>query len=696
MKTNDTTILHALQSVNPSDLARDDWLRIGMGLKAAELPCEVWDQWSQQDPDRYHPGECDRLWRGFNGTGITGATVVHYAKQAGWEASTAGATHTRWTMPPYAPGVDLKPFLSQFEKPAQEPPIAEATGDTEQLRRYLAAMFEPLESVIIVTRATWDKEKEKWKPQPPGRTHTVTDLLQGLMRPGATIESVIGKHVRDAGAWVRVNPCTGEGDRDVTRFRHALLESDEQDTEEQLKLIRKLNAPYSALVESGGKSIHGLVRVDAADKAEYDERVEYLYQAAEAIGLKVDRQNRNPSRMSRLAGVLRGHKQQRLVCTMAGDEDWEAWMEQREGPKVTFTPTKIHGSGPMPPPLFINGPLPGGFGLIVGEDTIGKGWVSLDLILSCALGKKINISTIHHSGPPLRVAYCCYEDPGPALEWRLDQICKLAGIDPREWWEAEEDGRLVIKADDELMPMFEQLPGRLPEPTAYLEALWQFVGKSHTDLLIIDPLAACAVLQNENDNAAMNQVAVQLRARAKQECCTTLLTHHTNKIGHGSQHHHAARGGAALPAAARWQLQLAQESEKAPLFMAVSKNSYGRRHFDIPMIREDAGPVRELTQADLAARASALMYRVKNWIEEHPEVHVNLNAIANRAGTARELITEMGASPAAVHDAATMAVENGYLKVQETITEKGRKVYILTTVNSGNNTYDDDEEIPFR
>jgi DNA-binding IclR family transcriptional regulator len=75
---------------------------------------------------------------------------------------------------------------------------------------------------------------------------------------------------------------------------------------------------------------------------------------------------------------------------------------------------------------------------------------------------------------------------------------------------------------------------------------------------------------------------------------------------------------------------------------------------------------------------------------------VNLNAIANRAGTARELITEMGASPAAVHDAATMAVENGYLKVQETITEKGRKVYILTTVNSGNNTYDDDEEIPFR
>ena len=52
------------------------------------------------------------------------------------------------------------------------------------------------------------------------------------------------------------------------------------------------------LMFSGGKSVHAIVRIDAADYREYQKRVEYLYQICEKNGLKVDTQNKNPSRLS--------------------------------------------------------------------------------------------------------------------------------------------------------------------------------------------------------------------------------------------------------------------------------------------------------------------------------------------------------------------------------------------------------------
>ena len=43
------------------------------------------------------------------------------------------------------------------------------------------------------------------------------------------------------------------------------------------KLYRKLELPIAALVYSGGKSLHAIVRVDAEDYEEYRKRVDFLY-----------------------------------------------------------------------------------------------------------------------------------------------------------------------------------------------------------------------------------------------------------------------------------------------------------------------------------------------------------------------------------------------------------------------------------
>ena len=51
----------------------------------------------------------------------------------------------------------------------------------------------------------------------------------------------------------------------VTRFQYALVESDTLSIAEQDAIYRKLELPIAALVYSGGKSLHAIVRVDAED-----------------------------------------------------------------------------------------------------------------------------------------------------------------------------------------------------------------------------------------------------------------------------------------------------------------------------------------------------------------------------------------------------------------------------------------------
>ncbi|MGE4043347.1 MAG: bifunctional DNA primase/polymerase [Acetobacteraceae bacterium] len=69
----------------PADVSRDDWLRVGMALHAGGYPFEMWDDWSRTAPDRYVPGSTAASWRGFKDGGVTMGTLVHMARERGWE-----------------------------------------------------------------------------------------------------------------------------------------------------------------------------------------------------------------------------------------------------------------------------------------------------------------------------------------------------------------------------------------------------------------------------------------------------------------------------------------------------------------------------------------------------------------------------------------------------------------------------------
>ena len=69
---------------------------------------------------------------------------------------------------------------------------------------------------------------------------------------------------------------TGVRNENVTEYRYALVESDGMEIEKQNAVIRELELPVACLVHSGGKSLHAIVRIDAADYSEYRKRVDYL------------------------------------------------------------------------------------------------------------------------------------------------------------------------------------------------------------------------------------------------------------------------------------------------------------------------------------------------------------------------------------------------------------------------------------
>lgn len=168
------------------------------------------------------------------------------------------------------------------------------------------------------TRGCWDR--------------TAGQLIAELDTCGGDIGKVVGDCDPEVGAWICFNPVDGTGRKDanITAYRYALVECDNMDLGRQQAIIKQLELPCAALVYSGGKSVHAIVKVDAPDYTEYRKRVDYLYAACQKNGLTLDQQNRNPSRLSRMPGILRGSQRQTLLETNIGKSCWDEWRDWLE------------------------------------------------------------------------------------------------------------------------------------------------------------------------------------------------------------------------------------------------------------------------------------------------------------------------------------------------------------------------------
>ena len=185
---------------------------------------------------------------------------------------------------------------------------------------------------------------------------------------------------------------TGRKDANITAYRYALVECDNMDLGRQQAIIKQLELPCAALVYSGGKSVHAIVKVDAPDYTEYRKRVDYLYAACQKNGLTLDQQNRNPSRLSRMPGILRGSQRQTLLETNIGKSCWDEWRDwlEAETDELPETESLADDWDDLPPlaDALITGVLRKGHKmLLAGPSKAGKSFALIELCISLAEGR---------------------------------------------------------------------------------------------------------------------------------------------------------------------------------------------------------------------------------------------------------------------------------------------------------------------
>ena len=191
---------------------------------------------------------------------------------------------------------------------------------------FLKACFEKDEIVCICNDIVSDEEG-RCRPASKGTFLKRDEWIEHHFTPPI---SSMWNSPDSRGAYVRVNPCLDESGSDsgVASFRHVLVEMDEKTKDEQWTILKDSKLPLSVVIDSGGKSLHGWVRVDAANKEEWNERRDVVYRQLETLG--IDPKNKNASRFSRLAGVMRDGKEQKLLAINVGSVNWDAFTDYLE------------------------------------------------------------------------------------------------------------------------------------------------------------------------------------------------------------------------------------------------------------------------------------------------------------------------------------------------------------------------------
>jgi RecA-family ATPase len=383
-------LIPLLDYIDAGTCTYEEWVQVGMALKVEGYSADDWDSWSAKDSSRYHKGECQRKWSSFKRSDITGATITELAKRSGWKSPAHTDKSFSWD-DIVGDDSDYVIVDSEWIEGAE---IAEPSdwNPVKDITAYLSALFDSTDVIGYVTD-TWEKDG-KYLPTKGIAKKTAGEIINKLGKCNGDLSVVFGDFNPDAGAWVRFNPLDGKGvsNDNVTQFNYALVESDSIDVEKQYAIMQKLELPIAALVHSGNKSLHAIVHIDAGSYDEYRKRVDYLYDICTKNGLEVDRGNKNPSRLSRMPGVMRGGKKQFLVATNIGKADfssWRDWVEEINDnlPDIEHLADEWNHMPDLSPEL-IQGVLRCGHKmLLAGPSKAGKSFALIELVIAIAEGK---------------------------------------------------------------------------------------------------------------------------------------------------------------------------------------------------------------------------------------------------------------------------------------------------------------------
>ena len=522
MDNNKHDLHELLQYIHPASLDYQEWLSVGMALKEDGYTAADWDTWSRQDSKRYHSGECFKKWDTFRGTSspVTAGTIVQMAKDNGWLPKRSESGHElNWE-----DSIGSKDDLVVINKgwlEGKEVTEPEAWDPVGQLVSYLEILFEASENVGYVTESWFNEEKQKYLPTKGAWDRTAGELIQQLNKCNGDIGSVIGDYKNEAGAWIRFNPLDGKGvkNENVTDYRYALVESDDTEIEQQNAIIRELELPVACLVHSGGKSLHAIVKIEAGSYDEYRKRVDYLYNVCRKNGLKIDTQNKNPSRLSRMPGIERNGQKQFLVDTNIGKESWKEWQEWIESINDDLPDpeslTGIWDNLPELSPPLINGVLRQGHKmLIAGPSKAGKSYALIELTCAIAEGRK----WFDWSCTQGKVMYVNLELDRASCLHRFKDVYQALG------WQANNlDNIDIWNLRGKSVPMDKLAPKLIRRAT-----------KKNYIAIIIDPIYK-VITGDENSADQMAHFCNQFDLVCTELGCAVIYCHHHSKGSQGGK-----------------------------------------------------------------------------------------------------------------------------------------------------------------
>ncbi len=277
-------------------------------------------------------------------------------------------------------------FVSRAKIEALPEPLADGAATL------IRAAF--LEGEIVSGVGAWLNAGGKSTPQKDGfdlpREWWLDQLAKDNGDPGKRIFN--NDAAQAAGAFMRINPIK-KGlpavDANVAAFRHALIEFDTIPIDEQWPVIIESNAPCSAIIHSGGKSLHAWVRVDAKDRSEYDSRVLELLKHFEQF--KPDPKNKNPSRLSRMPDARRGESFQRLLAVNIGAKSWDDWSVSKSSTEILRVADLLKFDFENDPNSIIGNRFlcRGHTCLLVGPSGIGKSTLTMQFGVTWAVGQPV-------------------------------------------------------------------------------------------------------------------------------------------------------------------------------------------------------------------------------------------------------------------------------------------------------------------
>jgi len=259
---------------------------------------------------------------------------------------------------------------------------------TEQL---LKSCFK-MDEVICITNEAGQDEDGRWFPASKGTFQTVRWWLDRFFGPNPEDRELFRD--KPQGAYIRINtikPDEYSGrDDSVSTFKHVLVEFDTRPKEEQYAIFKQSQLPIAAVIDSGGKSIHAWVRVDAKDFEDWKVRRQQVFDYLSDY--EPDEMTKNPSRWSRLGGVMRGEHEQRIIALSIGCESWEAWLaylESSEVPdEVTIEELEAFDTENDPTTVLGNRWLcQGGSLCVIGQSGIGKSSFLMQMAIMLAIGR---------------------------------------------------------------------------------------------------------------------------------------------------------------------------------------------------------------------------------------------------------------------------------------------------------------------